>query len=526
MVPLRPRLREISGRAGARAERGERSARTGRIPRRRERQGVKRHRTAAVAAALLWALAGAAAAQGSKRMTQAELIQTVLKETQPLQHPRGERLPLYLWATMGAGTTDDAETEAIIRALDARGIALISTWRPTDKERTLAEALRVGAIQKRLGLPVSINANACTYSFFNGDEQTAHVTENGERFFDTSFGDKHKIGCPFTLEARVPAMREQVEYFVRAYREKGIPIDFVFADWEIDGPLEVNGAWEAAKRCARCRAAIPGLADYTTFQNTVRRLRADLQRRAYAGPILEAFPKALVGNYAVYPNDGFRYWYDYFETFTPGTPHKTDQRARYRQWCRDEFRLSGYTYAMPVVYTWYPTFSWYDFSNPDYRWFYNMLKVGSNAGRHTPAQTPIITFVHWHTTAPPPQPNPAVKQFSAEKYQELLWHLLLRGHDAFFLWCPQPETAAEVRLLHQVYAASLEYADFLTRGEPLSFAVPTRQGPVVSALRLGDRVLVRRTDFDDTTAPVTLKVDGKTLSVPRAEGKCQVLRLR
>ncbi|MDH7570215.1 MAG: hypothetical protein QHJ73_11595 [Armatimonadota bacterium] len=477
-------------------------------------------------AALLIAAAGVAGAPGSTRMTQSELIQLTLRETQPLKYPRGSRLPLYLWSALGAGTEDDAETEKILRQLDERGIALIATWRPNDRERSLAEALRVGALQKRLGLHVNVNANACLYSFFNGDEETAHVDEKGQRFFDSSFGETHKMGCPFTLEQRLPIIREQVDFFARAYKQKGIPIHFAFADWEIDGPIEVNGAWEASRRCVRCRAGIPRIDDYPTFQDTIRRMRADLQRRAYVQPILAASPRALVGNYAVYPNDGFRYWYDYFETYTEGTPYKADQRARYRRWNRDEFRLCGYTYAMPVVYTWYPIFGWYDFENPDYRWFYNMLKVGSNAAEHTPASTPIITFVHWHTTSPPPNPDPAVKQFSAEKYQELLWHLLLRGHDAFFLWSPVAEMAEEIRLLHPVYAESLQYRDFLERGVPITFAVPSRQGPVVSGLVLGNRVLVRRTDFDETAGPVAVRVREREILVPRAEGRCQVIPLR
>jgi len=479
-----------------------------------------------VGAALAITMAGGANAQEGRRMTQAELIQTVLQVTQPLEHPRGNRLPLYLWSTMGPGTTDDAETEKIIRSLDARGIALLASWNPRNRDATLAEGLRIGAIQKRLGLPAHINANACLYSFFNGDERTAHVTESGEPFFDSSFGERYKMGCPFALEHRVPAMREQVEFFVRAYKERDIEIAFAFADWEIDGPIEWNGAWDASKRCARCRKEIPRIDDFHSFQTTLRKIRADLQRRVFAEPVKQAFPKALVGNYAVYPNNGKRYWYDYFELEPgEGIPYEMDQKAKVRPWFADEFRLSGYSFAMPVVYTWYRIFHWYDFENTDYRWFYNMLQVGSNAGEHTPAEVPIITFVHWHTTALPKDAEP-VKQFSEEKYQELLWHLLLRGHDTFFSWCPRAETAVEVRLLHQVWAAALEYRDFLDRGTPVTFHVPPKPGPVVSGLRLGNRVLVRRTEFDDTPGPVSLKIDGKTLAVPRAPGRCQVLTLR
>jgi hypothetical protein len=226
----------------------------------------------------------------------------------------------------------------------------------------------------------------------------------------------------------------------------------------------------------------------------------------------------------VYPNDGYRYWYDYFEQEVTAPPYQADQRARYRPWFQ-EFPLTGYTFAMPVVYTWYPTFHWYDFENTDYRWFYNMLLVGTGAARSTPATIPLITFVHWQTTAPPPNADPKVKQFSAEKYQELLWHLLLRGHDALAMWCERAQVGQETRLVQEVYAAALEYREFLDRGRPASFAVPTQPGPVVSGLVLDRRVLVRRTDFDATQAPVTLTIEGRPLAVPRRDGRCQILTL-
>jgi hypothetical protein len=180
---------------------------------------------------------------------------------------------------------------------------------------------------------------------------------------------------------------------------------------------------------------------------------------------------------------------------------------------------------MPVVYTWYPTFQWYDFDNPDYRWFYNMLLVASNAGKHTPANTPIISFVHWHTTAPPQDPDPAVIQFRRESYQELLWHMLLRGTDTFFLWCTRDEDAVEAQLVHEVYAAAQEYGEFLEKGTPVDFRVPRKPGVVVSGLALGKRLLVRRTDFGGTREPAQVSVDGQKLAITPSPGRCQILSL-
>lgn len=444
-----------------------------------------------------------------------ELVLAILAATEPLEAPRGARLPLYLWPAQSPGTTDEAELERLVRELDARGMVAIASWAPHD-ERSLEDALRLGRIQKRLGVPVSINATASTYGFFDGDPATAHVDAEGRPFFETSFPTERKMGCPFAIDDRIPEMAGRIRSAVAAYRNEGVPIDFVYADWEIDGPIEWNGAWDSSKRCTRCRRHVPNIEDFDSFQSAIRKKRAELEKAMLATPVLESFPRALVGNYGVYPHDGHRYWFDYFE--------EQDRRPNDRKWY-PEFEETGFTFAMPVTYPWYRGYQWYGFENTDYRWFYNMLLVGTNAAKSTPRSIPIVTFVHWHTTEPPAQPDPSVKQLSREAYGELLWHLLLRGHDGFFLWSPKEEALEESLLVYQVYRDSHRYRDFLLGGTPVVFEVPERPGPVVSALKLGSKLLVRRTDFDGRQGPVSLRVDGIEISVPRADGRCQVIEL-
>jgi hypothetical protein len=439
-----------------------------------------------------------------------------------LRYPRGDRLPLYVWALVGVGSGDDEKARERLQRLDDRGLGVISSWDHVKREESLTGGLRIAGLQQELGLRVNVNANRLLHRFCNGDPRTAHVTVQGEPFFDRSFAQDVAMGCPFALGFRYQEIAERVAFFVRAYHEAGRRLDFVFADWEIDGAIEWNGAWESAKQCCRCRSKIPDIEDFASFQRAVREIRSEMQRETFARVVQSFYPDALIGNYAVYPHDGYRYWYDYFEALPEGAPYLADQRARYRQWTH-EFPLTGYTCAMPVVYTWYPTYGWYDYRNPDYRWFYNMLLVASNAGRHTPREVPITSFVHWNTTSPPEPADPAVRQFSESGYCELLWHMLLRGTDTFFLWCKREELAQEVCLVQRVYADSLQFKAYLDFGEPVTFAVPQNGGPVLSALRLGDRLLVRRSDFCDHPGPVSLNVDGRLVPVPRLEGACQIL---
>jgi hypothetical protein len=450
-------------------------------------------------------------------------IQVVLDATKPLKFDRGKRLPLYLWQAVDPGPLDQQATEELVRKLDERGVGLVSSWNPKNLEQSLAQSLMVAKVQKKLGLRVNINANKCLYSFFDGDERTAHIDDQGMVFWDESFG-KHKMGCPFALDFRRPYIQEQLEYFVKAFKKTGLDVDFIFADWEIDGPIEFNEAHAASKRCRRCRENISNIDDFEEFQKVLRKLRCQLQREVYAEPIKSNFAKALVGNYGVYPHNGYRYWYDYYEYYVEGQPYQADERAKYRKWYH-EFPQSGYTFAMPVVYTWRRIFDWYEYADTDYRWFYNMLLVASNAGQHTPQEVPIISFVHWHTIESKP-PGAEVKQFSEDKYQELLWHMLLRGTDTFFLWCRMQEASKEIQLVHQVYAEALQYAEFLSKGKPINFGVPKQPGTVISGLKLADRVLVRRTDFGESEGPVEIAIGNRQIKIRPAPHHCQIVSLR
>ena len=450
-------------------------------------------------------------------------IQCVLDETAPLKYDRGKRLPLYLWNAMDPGILGEEAAAELVSTLNERGVGLIASWDPSKHEKSLTDALTIAKAQKELGLRVNINATKCLYSFFDGDERTAHVDDDGKTFWDDSFGKK-KMGCPFAIDFRRPSIREQLEYFIRAFKEANLEVDLIFADWEIDGPIEFNEAHAASKRCRRCRQNIRDIDDFGEFQKALRKSRSELQRDVYAEPMKANFPRVLVGNYGVYPHNGYRYWYDYYERYVDGQPYQADQGARYRRWY-DEFPETGYTFAMPVAYTWRRIFDWYDYADADYRWFYNMLLVASNAGQNTPAEIPVISFVHWHTIETEP-PTGTVPQFSESKYQELLWHMLLRGTDTFFLWCRREEAAKEIRLVHQVYAEAQQYGEFLARGRPIIFDVPKQPGTVVSGLRLDDRILIRRTDFEETAEPVDITVDGKTIEVEIAPGRCRIFSLR
>lgn len=451
-----------------------------------------------------------------------ENIQTIIDNTNYLEFDRGTRLPLYLWPAIDPGAVDANTAEAIVKELDKRGVGVVCSWKLKDLDESLSRGIIIAKAQKKFGLRVNIDATSLLYGFYNGEDSTAHIDSRGNQFFDDSFGTGHKMGCPFILDSRKDEIRRRVEYCLKSYKDQGLQIDFIFADWEIDGPIEVNSAYESSGRCVRCREHLGEDFGFEKFQETMRQMRAYLQHYSYSSPVLSYFPDALVGNYAVYPNDGYRYWYDYFEFFNDIHPHKTEQKAHYRKWFND-FPLTGYTFAMPVIYPWKQIYYWYDFDNTDYRWFYNMLMNAGNAGKSTPHNIPVISFVHYNTVFAGSEFDPAVKQMSRETYRELLWHMLLRGTDTFFMWSGKKEFAEETRLLHEVYSAAQEYGDFLDQGVPVIFDIPDKPGVVISGLALGDKVLVRRTDFNTGHRPVEVLAGTKIITVNYMPGVCQII---
>ena len=455
----------------------------------------------------------------------ADNIQVVLDNTEPLKYDRGERLPLILWPLINPGELSPEQAEALIPELDQRGVALFAKWTKENREKSLEQALVIGRAQKKMGSKIYINAIDLLYSFFNGDEQTAHIDGEGKTFWDKGFGSKSDMGCPFAIDYRKDEIRERVEFYLDAYKKEELGVDLIFVDWEVDGPLEVNNAYETSMKCTRCIEHLGVDPGYLSFQKILREMRSYLQYYTLSQRVLSRFPEALVGNYAVYPADGYRYWYDYFEYYVEGQPAIKDQKAMYRQWYED-FPNTGFNFGMPVSYTWARTFNWYNFENTDYRWFYNMLLVASNAGKSTPREIPVITWVHWNTIFFPDEPDESIIQFSEDNYQELLWHMLFRKTNTLAMWCSTDENAKEVRLLHEVYSAAQKYGEFLDQGLPINFDVPSQPGTVISGLILDEKVLIRRTDFADNKEPVTIMAGTIPVSVPYAPGKCQLISLK
>jgi len=450
-------------------------------------------------------------------MAQENVCDILIKNTVPVTTPVEGRLPVFVWARIPANLSEQQLMDYLTE-LEKRKIVLLTGWKipKNDIEKGIEEALKIDRIRKKLGLDVFVDATSIVYQFFDGSEQTAHIDDNGQPFFDTSFSKGVKIGCPFRIESRYPVIESRIRKFLEAYKKEGINIKYWAVDWEVDGPMEWNDAWNNSKKCKICRQNIKNIENFEEFQKAIRKKRAELQKIVFVNNVKEFYPDCLIGNYAVNPHDGYRYWYDYFEKEVEGAKYQKKHNALHRKWF-DEFRGSGYTMAMPVIYTWYKFFNDYTFEQKEYRWFYPLMKEITSAGKNTGSGIPIISFVHWQTVLIPEKVPDDFVPLSREKYKQLLWHMLLRRHNGFCLWSPLKEMPEEIKVVDEVYIESLKYNDFILHGTPVFWDVPEEPETVVSGIKLKNKLLFVRTDFGKSEV-IEKNIDGKKVKIPAVSG--------
>ncbi len=295
------------------------------------------------------------------------IVDIIIENTKPISIKEEKRFPLFVWTGIPFGISEEEIKNYLLKLKD-RNILLFTRWNIPKEgiEKGIKDALKIDKIRKELNLPVVVDATSIVYRFFDGSEETAHIDENGNIFFDMSFDPKVKIGCPFRIESRFQVIKDRLEKFLKAYKESGIDINYWAVDWEIDGPIEWNDAWENSKKCVICKKEIKNIDNFDEFQKIIRKKRADLQKIVFVDTIKKYYPDCLIGNYGVNPHDGYRYWWDYFEKEVEGASYQKKHNALHRKWF-DEFKYSGYTMAMPVIYTWFRFFNDYNFGEKEYR---------------------------------------------------------------------------------------------------------------------------------------------------------------
>ena len=114
------------------------------------------------------------------------------------------------------------------------------------------------------------------------------------------------MGCPFTLEHRIPVIRERVESFLKAYKAAGVDIDFIFADCH-------RRADRVERRQESSSAAAAGSICRTWMTSGRSKphcgIRSRLQREAFGDNVTRFSPRR---SSAIMPSTPrwASYWYD------------------------------------------------------------------------------------------------------------------------------------------------------------------------------------------------------------------------
>lgn len=409
----------------------------------------------------------------------------ILAKIPPLRNSRGERWPLVTWE----GFSFQPQRLEYYQELLRRGLTQHIRLEPAMIELALA-IQRAGspviAIEGRSGpFPASLAGEPGIW---------AHQ-------LDAGFKPTEPVRpCP-SLHSGWAKFADQLRGILGQFRERGVQVDAVWADWEGD-PLYGDDRFEQARHCQRCRALLPArvLESEAAFTDYTARKFYELFGAYYAAPVLEYYPKCSVTDWLAQPS----------------TPEERQQN-----WSGKP----GHTLMPPWVTAYNPTAygaaSWVWKSRPpaDRRdqeqvdqVYTNLLlrqvsRAGSLARRWTPEKELIPWVARWVAEAPETE----FPVMSRPRYREVLRHLWLRGVAGMQVFNPRIKdfealALPELEDATAVYDELLGFREFLERGEVLNREIPQElsSGCVWSGLRLGDRAVVRV--FQQGSARSTVRI--------------------
>lgn len=398
--------------------------------------------------------------------------ETVLQKIPPLNHSRGSRWPMIAWE----GFSFQPQQPDYYHQLLRRGLTQHIRLEPGMIETALA-------IQSAGSPVIAMEGGSGPFpASLAGDSSTwAHQLDHGYK------PKEYVRPCP-AIHIGWARFAEQFRVTLRQFRDRGVQLDAVWADWEGD-PLYGDDRYEQASRCQRCREILPAkvLASQTAFDDYAARKFYELFGTYYAAPILEFYPKCSVTDWMAQPS----------------TPEEPQLR-----WNGSPGHVSMPPMVTALNPTAYGAASWVwkdrpesqrrDQEHVDRVYTHVLLRhvslAGSLAARWTPEKE-LIPWVSRWVTEPPEADFPVM---SRPRYREVLRHLWLRGVVGMQVFSPrirdfEAMALPELEDAVSVYDEMLEFREFLEQGEVLSREIPPQLDAAVvwSGLRLGDRAVVR-----------------------------------
>lgn len=396
----------------------------------------------------------------------------ILEKIPPLKHPRGSRWPLIAWE----GFSFQPQPPEYYHQLLRRGLTQhirLDTGMIDTALAIQAAGSPVIAMEGRSGaFPASLAGDSAVW---------AHQ-------LDSEYRPKEYVRpCP-SIHTGWAKFADQHRNTLREFRDRGVHLDAVWADWEGD-PLYGDDRYDQARHCQRCREVLPAkvLASPAVFDDYAARKFYELFATYYAAPVLEFYPKCSVTDWLAQPS----------------TPEEPQLSWNGRQ---------GHPIMPPLITAYNPTAygaaSWVWKDRPTSQWrdqehvdqvYTNVLLrhvslSGSLADRWAPEKELIPWVARWVSEAP----ETDFPVMSRPRYREVLRHLWLRGVAGMQVFSPrirdfEAMALPELEDAVAVYDEMLEFREFLEHGEVLSYQLPSKRdkGVLWSGLRLGDRAVVR-----------------------------------
>ena len=219
-------------------------------------------------------------------------VPTVLQRLPPLQHDAAGRWPILAWTPLelapGDGAFDRAEPlpEQTYRELRRRGLAPFVRF----EARYIPMALAL----QQAGCPVII------VDTMGGNGPGAEAPDTLHTFEPGFAVEKGKPVYPCNLVTTGwQNHAAKLRAILRQFKEAGVTVNAVWADWEVEPFPADFSRWRQAKHCTRCRAMLPPDALRSPFRHArfVWTYRQGLYSTYLAEPVLEVFPGCSVANY-------------------------------------------------------------------------------------------------------------------------------------------------------------------------------------------------------------------------------------
>jgi hypothetical protein len=413
-------------------------------------------------------------------------LDNLLKTIPPLTHDASGHFPIVTWEPFILKAKDNSFWEAKALPDDA--------YRELAK-RGLAQTVRLDA--KYIPIALAVQRAGMKVILLEGGGGDGPGNEAPDTLHKLPADVKPKDGvhpCPLLLAGwhnRAMKVRETL----RQFKDAGVNIEGAWLDWE-NQPWWGNSEWEQSKRCTRCRELFPPgiLDDYLTYRGFILRFRQQLFSTYLAAPILEAYPKCQVTNWAVVTSTPDRPTAHYWGP-TPFPPMDTGL----------------FTATNPVAYGNDAIFplQWHklwkngkdtpcDQAHMDRAYTAVMLAQMSDDAANTGRWAPEKPSYPWVCRYCPDMEDPKIPMLSRARYRELLRHIWLRGADSLQVFNAYRANTPQIRLEEVAdavasYDEALAYRPFLERGTVMNTAVPGAEenGPIWSGLKLQNEAIIR-----------------------------------